>query len=116
MTKTDTSKLKPSEKSKETRRGVPETKATERKRVEDALKASEQNFHNLLDSSFFGIRILDKNDNTLYANKALLDIFGYENMQEVKKVPRKNTIPRKLMPVGSCVKRNYYAANQCQVR
>ena len=94
MTKTDTSKLKPSEKSKETRRGVPETKATERKRVEDALKASEQNFHNLLDSSFIGIRISDKNDNTLYANKALMDIFGYENIQEIiKKPPQEHYTP-----------------------
>ena len=55
--------------------------------IEDALKASEQNFRNLLDSSFIGIRIFDKNDNTLYANKALLDIFGYENIQEVIKKP-----------------------------
>ena len=87
MTKTDKSKLKPSGKSKDIRQRVLENKATPRKRVEDALKASEQNFRNLLDSSFVGIRILDENDNTLYANKALLDIFGYENLQEVIKSP-----------------------------
>ena len=87
MTKTDISKLKPTGKSKDIRQRVLENKATPRKRVEDALKASEQNFRNLLDSSFVGIRILDKNDKTLYANKALLDIFGYENIQEVIKSP-----------------------------
>jgi PAS domain S-box-containing protein len=87
MTKTDISKLKPSGKSKETKQSAPENKTTERKHIEDALKASEQNFRNLLDSSFIGIRISDKNDNTLYANKALLDIFGYENIQEVIKTP-----------------------------
>jgi PAS domain S-box-containing protein len=94
MTKTDISKLKPSGKSKETKQSAPENKTTERKHIEDALKASEQNFRNLLDSSFIGIRISDKNDNTLYANKALLDIFGYENIQEViKKPPQEQYTP-----------------------
>jgi PAS domain S-box-containing protein len=94
MTKTDISKLKPSGKSKETKQSAPENKTTEHKRIEDALKASEQNFRNLLDSSFIGIRISDKNDNTLYANKALLDIFGYENIQEViKKPPQEQYTP-----------------------
>jgi diguanylate cyclase (GGDEF)-like protein/PAS domain S-box-containing protein len=60
---------------------------TERKQVEHALKLSEQNFRNSMDSSTIGIRISDGNDHTSYANKALLEIFGYENIDEVKKSP-----------------------------
>ena len=60
---------------------------TERKQVEHALKLSERNFRNSMDSSTFGIRISNQNDHTSYANKALLEIFGYENIDEVKKSP-----------------------------
>jgi diguanylate cyclase (GGDEF)-like protein/PAS domain S-box-containing protein len=60
---------------------------TERKLVEHALKLSEQNFRNSMDSSAIGIRISDNKDHTSYANKALLEIFGYENIDEVKKSP-----------------------------
>jgi len=57
---------------------------TERKQVAEALKASEENFHNSLDNSLVGIRISDIDNNTLYANQALLDIFGYKNLDEVR--------------------------------
>jgi len=60
---------------------------TERKQVEYALKLSEQNFRNSMDNSIIGIRISDQNDHTSYANKALLEIFGYQNIDEVKKSP-----------------------------
>ena len=60
---------------------------TERKQAEDALKLSEKNFRNSMDSSSVGIRISDNNDHTSYGNKALLDIFGYENLDEVRKTP-----------------------------
>ena len=51
---------------------------TERKQAEEALKASEQNFRNSMDSSSMGIRIMGDADYTLYANQALLDMFGYK--------------------------------------
>ena len=60
---------------------------TERKQMEETLKASEQNFRNSMDSSSMGIRISDINDNNLYANQALLDIFGYENIEEIQARP-----------------------------
>jgi PAS domain S-box-containing protein len=56
---------------------------TERKQAEEELKASEQNFRNSIDSSSFGIRISDIDNHTLYANQTLLDIFGYNNIDEV---------------------------------
>jgi len=53
-----------------------------------------------MDNSIIGIRISDQNDHTSYANKALLEIFGYQNIDEVKKSLRKNIILRRRMPVG----------------
>ena len=63
------------------------TDITERKQAEEALKVSEQNFRNSIDSSFIGINIIDKDFNTLYANQALLDIFGYKNIEELRTSP-----------------------------
>ena len=55
--------------------------------METALKLSEQNFRNSMDGSIIGIRISDKHDHTSYANKALLEIFGYQNIEEVRTKP-----------------------------
>jgi PAS domain S-box-containing protein len=55
---------------------------TERKQAEAALKQSEQNLRNSMDSSVVGIYIVNK-----YVNKAFLDIFGYQNMAEVTAKP-----------------------------
>ena len=56
---------------------------TERKLAEKKLTVSEQNFRNSLDSSPMGIRIVDSERNTLYANKEFLKIFGYKNVAEI---------------------------------
>ena len=56
---------------------------TERKQAEEALKASENSFHNSLDNSPLGIRISNRKDETLYANQSFLNIFGYENIEEL---------------------------------
>jgi PAS domain S-box-containing protein len=53
---------------------------TGRKLTEQALKASEQNFRNSMDSSFMGIRIVDIEGHISYSNQAFLDIFGYKNV------------------------------------
>jgi PAS domain S-box-containing protein len=58
-----------------------------RKQAEEALKASEQNFRNSMDSSLMGIHIVDENNYTLYLNQAYLDIFGYTNIEEVRRSP-----------------------------
>ena len=62
---------------------------TERKRVEEALIRSEQNFRNSLDTSPLGIRIVTAGGELLYANQAILDICGYSSVEELKSVPRK---------------------------
>ena len=60
---------------------------TDRVQAEKALKISEQNFRNSMDRSTIGIRIMGDGDETLYANQALLDIFGYKNFDELRNSP-----------------------------
>ncbi len=62
---------------------------TEYERVEHALQVSEENFRNSLDNSPLGIRIIDINveGETIYANQAILDIYGYSSIEEFKSIP-----------------------------
>jgi PAS domain S-box-containing protein len=60
---------------------------TERKRAEEEQKLSEQNFRNSLNNSPMGVTIADLEFNTVYANQTFLDIFGYENFDQVKASP-----------------------------
>jgi len=62
---------------------------TERKWVEEELRIAEQNFRNSLDSSPLGIRIVTVKGELLYANQAILDIYGYSSVRELKAVPAK---------------------------
>ncbi len=57
-----------------------------RQRVEMALRESEKNFRNSLDSSPLGIHIVTALGETLYANQALLDICGCRHIRELKTV------------------------------
>jgi PAS domain S-box-containing protein len=70
--------------------------AFERKRVElqikatlEALTKSEENFRRSLEDSPLGVRVATANGETLYANKVLLDIYGYANIEELNKIPVK---------------------------
>ncbi|MFC1945910.1 PAS domain S-box protein [Chloroflexota bacterium] len=60
---------------------------TERKQAEKALEESEENFHNSMDNSPLGIRIITDEGELLYANRAILDIYGYDNIEELKSKP-----------------------------
>jgi PAS domain S-box-containing protein len=60
---------------------------TERRRTEEALTLSEQNFRNSLNNSPMGVTIADGDFNTVYVNQTFLDIFGYKNLGEVKASP-----------------------------
>jgi PAS domain S-box-containing protein len=71
---------------------------TGRKLTEQALKASEQNFRNSMDSSFMGIRIVDIEGHISYSNQAFLDIFGYKKIDEATVNP-----PRELYTPESYV-------------
>jgi len=62
---------------------------TEYERVEEALQAAERNFRHSLDNSPLGIRIINikAGGKTLYANRAILDIYGYRSIEEFKSIP-----------------------------
>ena len=51
------------------------------------ILASEENFRNSLDNSPLGVRILTADGKTLYANGALLKIYGYPSVEEMDAVP-----------------------------
>ena len=55
----------------------------------EALRKSEENFRRSLEDSPLGVRIASANGETIYANKVLLDIYGYANIEELNKIPLK---------------------------
>jgi PAS domain S-box-containing protein len=57
---------------------------TERKHIEDSLRESEENFRHTLDDSPLGVRISTIEGETIYANRAILDIYGYDSIEELK--------------------------------
>lgn len=57
---------------------------TDRRRIEDSLIKSEENFHRSLDESPLGMRISTIDGETIYANKAILDIYGYDSIEELR--------------------------------
>jgi PAS domain S-box-containing protein len=60
---------------------------TDRKEAEDSLRKSEENFRHSLDDSPLGVRIVTAEGETIYANKAILDIYGYDSIEELKNTP-----------------------------
>lgn len=66
------------------------TDTTERKRTEEAQRQAEANFRRSIDESPLGIRVVSAQGETLYANQAILDIWGYEDIEELRSTPQKN--------------------------
>jgi PAS domain S-box-containing protein len=62
----------------------------ERKRAEKALRRAEENFRRTLDDSPLGVHIVTAEGETIYANRAILDIYGYESIEELRATPVKN--------------------------
>jgi PAS domain S-box-containing protein len=62
---------------------------TERKQAEEQLRIAERNFRNSIDNSPLGIRIITMDGELLYANKAILDIYGYSSLEEMRDTPIK---------------------------
>ncbi len=59
---------------------------TERKKADEVLHESEEKYRSLSENSLEGIG-LSKENRAIYANKALLDIFGYDNLEEFLALP-----------------------------
>jgi PAS domain S-box-containing protein/putative nucleotidyltransferase with HDIG domain len=69
-------------------REIRETKIRqEKKKADEMLKKSEENFRHSLDDSPLGIRVVASNSQTLYANQAILDIYGYKSFEELTTTP-----------------------------
>jgi PAS domain S-box-containing protein len=67
---------------------------SERKHAEGALHQSEENFRRSLEESPLGVRIVTVEGETIYANRAILDIYGYDSLDELKVTPpRKRYTP-----------------------
>ena len=62
----------------------------QRRRSAIALRKSEENFRRSLDDSPLGVRIVTLEGETIYANRAILDIYGYDSVEELKTTPTKN--------------------------
>ena len=63
---------------------------TERKRAEEKLRRAEENFRRSLDDSPLGVRIVTTEGETVYANRAILEIYGYDSIEELRKTPTKD--------------------------
>ncbi len=62
---------------------------TDRKLMEDVLRASEENFRRSLEDSPLGVRIVTIEGETVYANRAMLNIYGYDSIEELRTTPVK---------------------------
>jgi PAS domain S-box-containing protein len=62
---------------------------TERKKMEDSLRKSEENFRRSFDDSPLGVRIATLAGETIYANGAILDMYGYDSIEEMQNTPLK---------------------------
>ncbi len=57
---------------------------TERKRVEEALRVSEERFRNIFEESPLGIDVFDSQGDFIHANKACLNLFGVADVNHLR--------------------------------
>ena len=62
-------------------------RTTQLESSDEALRRSEENFRHSLDDSLFGVRIVTEEAETLYANRSILDIYGYDSIDELRTTP-----------------------------
>ena len=65
-----------------------------RKKAEKALLQSEENFRRTISESPLGIRIVSVDGDTIYANKAFLDIYDFSSLKEFTDTPAINRYTR----------------------
>lgn len=63
---------------------------TKSKRSDEALRLEKENFRHSLDDSPLGVCIATMEGNAIYANKTLLNFYGYDSLGELQKTPLKN--------------------------
>ena len=62
---------------------------TKRKEAQEALRRSEENFRRSFDDSPMGVRIVTEEGETIYINRAILDIYGYDSIEDLRTTPLK---------------------------
>jgi len=60
-----------------------------RKRAEEMLRREKENFQHSLDDSPLGVRIVTADGDTLYANRAILEMYGFDSLEELRNTPVK---------------------------
>ncbi|MFA6411899.1 MAG: PAS domain S-box protein [Syntrophales bacterium] len=65
------------------------TDITKIKQVEESLQKSEENFRLSLNDSPLGARIISAAGETIYANREILNIYGYKGIEELQKTSAK---------------------------
>jgi PAS domain S-box-containing protein len=75
---------RPDEEGHLTRRLIIVTDITERKRIEDSLSRSEEQFRNIFEKSPIGIGLCDDNGLLITCNQACLDVFGITDINEMR--------------------------------
>jgi len=58
---------------------------TDQKRAEKALRQAEGNFRRSLDDLPLGARVVSAEGETIYVNRAILDIYGYDSVDEFRR-------------------------------
>jgi PAS domain S-box-containing protein len=64
-------------------------KTKELLQAEEDLSRSRENFRRSLDDSPLGVRIVTGEGETIYANRVILDIYGYDSIEELNTTPIK---------------------------
>jgi len=62
---------------------------SDRKQAEEELLKGKENFRRSLDESPLGVRIVAAEGETIYVNQAALDIYSYDSVEEMKRMPVK---------------------------
>ncbi len=58
--------------------------------MENMLRKSEENFRHSLENSPMGVRIVSSEGETVYVNKELLNMYGYDSIDELNTIPHKD--------------------------
>jgi diguanylate cyclase (GGDEF)-like protein/PAS domain S-box-containing protein len=62
---------------------------SDHKQTGEELLEREGNYRRSLDDSLLGVRISTTEGETIYVNRAMLDIYGYDSVEEMKRMPVK---------------------------
>ena len=71
---------------------------SDRKRAEEALRESEEKYRTFVEQSLEGVGV-SKGNQVVFANRAMLDIFGYDTLDEFAAIPLLNHVAPESRPI-----------------